>query len=311
MTVQKAGAGSRLSSRVAAGMALGAMGLLLAGCFGGGALDELDGVTPTGSAFSQALYNDYSYLANSFGDLPDIEDPDGWIPFFDTIENPLRPIAEAFANKALLAGGGNEPAPEPATDATSQNARNRLVSLLQQTKDQFPADAARTQAHYDCWILNGYVQSQAAASQACHRAFDNAMLRLANDLRPAPPPVATPVASQQSAGPVNDYMVYFDFDSWTLTPQALNTITEAVNAARAGGQSRITIVGHTDTSGSVQYNQGLSVRRANVVEETMVQMGARREAISVSGVGESDLEVPTGDGVRELRNRRAVINLLP
>ena len=71
------------------------------------------------------------------------------------------------------------------------------------------------------------------------------------------------------------------------------------------------LVGHTDTSGSAAYNQGLSVKRADVVKDVMVEMGARPEAIQVSGVGETDLAVPTADGVREARNRRAVITLVP
>ena len=306
----------KAAGRLPALMAVGAAGLLLAGCFGG-ALDDLDGATPGGSAFSQALFQNYSFLARSFGDLQDIDDPNSWLPFGDTIENPLRPIQDAFANKGLLAADGGEPAPEPAIDGPSQAGRARLLVLIQQAKEQFPDDSARAQAQFDCWILNSFVSSQAAASQACHRAFDNALLKLNNDLRPAsaarpvssipvapPPPIA-------SAAPVNDYTVYFGFDSWSLSPEALGTITDAVNMARTGGQSRISIVGHADTSGSAEYNQGLSVRRANVVEETMVQMGARRDAIVISGVGEKDLAVATGDGVREAKNRRAVVNLLP
>ena len=40
-------------------------------------------------------------------------------------------------------------------------------------------------------------------------------------------------------------------------------------------------------------------------------MGARRESIAASGVGETDLAVQTADGVREPKNRRAVIDLQP
>ena len=76
-------------------------------------------------------------------------------------------------------------------------------------------------------------------------------------------------------------------------------------------KSRITVVGHTDTKGSPAYNQNLSVRRANVVAEALVDMGARRDAIQTSGVGESDLAVQTPDETREAKNRRAVIGLLP
>ncbi len=88
-------------------------------------------------------------------------------------------------------------------------------------------------------------------------------------------------------------------------------LQKAIATARAGGQSRITVVGHTDTSGSAAYNRRLSVKRANVVTETLVDMGARRESIQISGVGETDLAIQTPDGVREPKNRRAVVTLLP
>ena len=71
------------------------------------------------------------------------------------------------------------------------------------------------------------------------------------------------------------------------------------------------MVGHTDTSGTPGYNQALSVRRANVVKDVLVQMGARPESVQTSGVGESDLAVSTGDGVKEPKNRRSVITLQP
>ena len=116
-----------------------------------------------------------------------------------------------------------------------------------------------------------------------------------------PPPAAAPA----------DYTVYFDFDSWTLTAEDLTVITNVINTARAGGQTHITVVGHTDTSGSAAYNQRLSVRRANVVVEALVDMGARRAAIQASGVGKTDLAVQTPDDVKEAKNRRTVIDLDP
>ena len=54
----------------------------------------------------------------------------------------------------------------------------------------------------------------------------------------------------------------------------------------------------------------LAVRDEKKVE-ALVDMGARRAAIQASGVGESDLAVPTEDGVKEAKNRRAVIDILP
>ena len=188
-------------------------------------------------------------------------------------------------------------------------------------KDQFPEQAARAQADYDCWVLYGTVPAAGAASQACKTALDGSLPRLENAAHPmpAPAPVAPPSASAEPPAPVsapapapaNNFTVYFDFDSWTLKAEQLKVLDDVIATARSGGQANIIIVGHTDTSGSAEYNQKLSVKRANVVVEALVQMGARRAALHASGVGETDLAVETGDNVKEPRNRRAVITMQP
>jgi OmpA-OmpF porin, OOP family len=65
--------------------------------------------------------------------------------------------------------------------------------------------------------------------------------------------------------------------------------------------------GYTDTSGTLQYNQGLSVRRAQAVAAELVKDGVPRATISIQGFGETHLLVPTGAGVREPQNRRVEI----
>jgi outer membrane protein OmpA-like peptidoglycan-associated protein len=115
---------------------------------------------------------------------------------------------------------------------------------------------------------------------------------------PPPPPVAAP-----------SFMVFFDWDRSTLSQQALNTIQQAADAYKTKGNARITATGHTDTSGPANYNMALSLRRANAVKDALVRDGVPATAISVVGKGETDLLVPTGDGVREPQNRRVVIVL--
>jgi len=113
---------------------------------------------------------------------------------------------------------------------------------------------------------------------------------------PAPPPVAAP-----------SFMVFFDWDRSNLSQQALNTIKQAADAYKTKGSARITATGHTDTSGPANYNMALSLRRANAVKDALVRDGVPATAISVVGKGETDLLVPTGDGVREPQNRRVEI----
>ena len=71
----------------------------------------------------------------------------------------------------------------------------------------------------------------------------------------------------------------------------------------------VTVVGHTDTSGSSAYNVGLSNRRASVVRDALVSRGMAAGAITSSGVGETDLAKPTRDGVREPLNRRTAVTI--
>ncbi|HEY8949798.1 MAG TPA: OmpA family protein [Rhizomicrobium sp.] len=289
-------------------IAVVAVALALSACAGNGLLDDLDQAQPTGSDFSKELFKNYSYLAHSFGDAGDSAGTafDSNSGSDDSGSMDVGDLVNAFAQKALDAAQGQEVLPEPAPDGNADAAtmRDRLLKALEDGRGKFPADAARAQAEFDCWILDARVDSLRGASAQCRRGLDAALSQLEHELNPAPPaPPAPP--------PATDYQVFFDLNSWDLKAEQLTTLQQAIATARAGGQSRITIVGHTDTSGSAGYNQRLSVKRANVVEEALVDMGARREAISVSGVGESDLAVQTGDGVKEPKNRRAVVTLVP
>ena len=300
---------------------LAAAGLLavgLAGCssiFGEGGDEEL-----VGSPFTQALQANYNELSTQAAALPAEAAPEGsfWDMFdpFSSSDTTSDLLARAFTTKAELAEEGTEPEPEAASSPVAETTRARLVRALTAGKDQYPEQAARAQADYDCWVLYGTVPGAANASQACKTSLDSSLLRLETAARPAPPPAPAPAPTTAplpapAPAPTQDYTVYFDFDSWTLKAEQLKVLDTVIATARTGGQSNINIVGHTDTSGSSDYNQGLSVRRANVVVEALVQMGARRNALHASGVGETDLAVPTEDGVKEARNRRTVINLQP
>ena len=107
--------------------------------------------------------------------------------------------------------------------------------------------------------------------------------------------------------PSRSYLVFFDFDSSHLTPEARQVVASAAADALQGKTTRIDVTGHTDRAGSVQYNQALSVRRGESIRRELVADGVADSLIAVKGVGESDPLVPTADGVRELQNRRVEI----
>jgi outer membrane protein OmpA-like peptidoglycan-associated protein len=113
---------------------------------------------------------------------------------------------------------------------------------------------------------------------------------------------AAPVAAART------YLVFFDWNKADLTDRARQIIGEAAGA-RGTGVTRIEVNGYTDRSGSDQYNQGLSVRRANAVAAELLRRGVPRNEIATRGFGESNPLVPTADGVREPQNRRVEIIL--
>jgi outer membrane protein OmpA-like peptidoglycan-associated protein len=67
------------------------------------------------------------------------------------------------------------------------------------------------------------------------------------------------------------------------------------------------VVGHTDTVGSAQFNQGLSERRAASVASYLAGQGLPASRIREEGRGERELLVRTADNVNERRNRRVDI----
>lgn len=127
------------------------------------------------------------------------------------------------------------------------------------------------------------------------------MIAACDEPAPATAPPPPPPPAPQS------FMVFFDWDSAKLNPQATSVIGQAAAAYKTKGSARITATGHTDTTGSEAYNMALSLRRANAVKDSLVQQGVPATAIAVVGRGMQGLLVPTGPNVREPQNRRVEI----
>ncbi len=127
-------------------------------------------------------------------------------------------------------------------------------------------------------------------------------------LAPPPPPVMAPMAAPAPAiAPARSYLVFFDWDKATLTERARQIVKEAADNSTRVHYTQIEVNGYTDTSGTPQYNQGLSIRRAQAVAAELVKDGVPKGAIAIQGFGETHLLVPTGPGVREPQNRRVEI----
>jgi iron complex outermembrane receptor protein len=130
----------------------------------------------------------------------------------------------------------------------------------------------------------------------------------AAEIAPAPLPPVAP-APAPAPEPAKTYLVFFDWDRADLTERAKQIVATAAQASTHVQTTKIEVNGYTDLSGTAQYNQKLSVRRAESVEKELVRDGVPASEISIHGYGESNPLVPTAKGVREPQNRRVEIIL--
>lgn len=101
--------------------------------------------------------------------------------------------------------------------------------------------------------------------------------------------------------------VLFAFDSATLTASARRTVQEITSVAREYTDRRIAIEGHTDSVGTVQYNQRLSEDRAHSVAAELNASGLPRSRLSVRGYGELRPIASNASASGRQRNRRVEV----
>lgn len=120
------------------------------------------------------------------------------------------------------------------------------------------------------------------------------------------------VTIQVTRPPVKNYTfedVHFDFDRYTLRPEATRILDEAVAALRDDPALRIEVEGHTCNIGTAEYNLALGDRRANAVRDYLVSRGVSADRLRTISYGE---ERPKYDNSREETrrlNRRAALTV--
>ena len=109
--------------------------------------------------------------------------------------------------------------------------------------------------------------------------------------------------------PPVSYIMYFSKGSAELTVDSKNLLLAALEAIALRSSTHVTVIGHSDSVGSVQYNNKLSGKRAQAVVAAMVARGVDNKIIEVTNHGKANPLIPTPDGVSEPRNRRVEINI--
>jgi peptidoglycan-associated lipoprotein len=113
------------------------------------------------------------------------------------------------------------------------------------------------------------------------------------------PPAALPPSLRSAIQDIN-----FEFDRYTLTDEAKAALDELAQALKANPQFAVTIEGHADERGTVEYNLALGEQRAQAAKDYLVSLGVDASRVDTISYGEQRPVDPGHDELAWAINRR-------
>jgi outer membrane protein OmpA-like peptidoglycan-associated protein len=115
---------------------------------------------------------------------------------------------------------------------------------------------------------------------------------------------------QVTARPVREFTfedVHFDFDRYSLRPEATRALDEAIATLQANPELNIEVEGHTCNIGTAEYNLALGERRATAVREYLTSRGIGANRLRTVSYGEERPKFDNGREETRRLNRRAAL----
>jgi peptidoglycan-associated lipoprotein len=129
---------------------------------------------------------------------------------------------------------------------------------------------------------------------------------------PTPPPTPAPTPPAETPPPpvpgthTEDYApVFFDYDSYGLRDDARAALDGNAKLMRDNPKVMLTVEGHCDERGTVEYNQALGEKRAQAARDYLVAAGIDGSRLSIISYGKERPFATGSDEASWQQNRRA------
>lgn len=114
-------------------------------------------------------------------------------------------------------------------------------------------------------------------------------------------------ASAQGAAPAGVNVVYFDYDSFTLKPEARAVLERNAAHLQSNKQFKVQLEGHTDDRGGREYNLALGQKRAETVRRALTLLGVSDAQVEAVSFGKEKPAASGADEATYAKNRRVEI----
>ena len=179
--------------------------------------------------------------------------------------------------------------------------------------DRVVIPVSHLEARGDTWMVSSdltgaQIEDQMLYDPAQFSAFEMSDRANAAEQQTAAPEQRPEEAQARQAEPVmvpTFSAVLFDTDKSNLSAEGFREVTKVADYMKANPDRRVRILGHTDSTGSEEYNQALSEERAAAVKTALIQQGVAPSRINIRGYGESSAVAANSTAGGRQLNRRA------
>jgi outer membrane protein OmpA-like peptidoglycan-associated protein len=191
--------------------------------------------------------------------------------------------------------------------AARDEAAQAAEAAARQTTARERAEAEREQAESEARLARERESATQGELAALHKRRGEELDRMREALNRIAPTRRT--ASGMVIELANDSF-QFDFDRAELRSHNREVLSRIAGVLLASEGYRVFVYGHTDDTGTEEYNQGLSERRAASVRDYLAAAGLPSGVMEVKGFGKTNPRVPNATQAGRQKNRRVEIGIV-